>query len=666
MLTCIALALAVQQKTFDFDHKGAPVARVVEAMAEAFGEEMKADGTMSRDYVIVAFRDATAERAKQLLADAMNASWIEDDGKLILHRSHAQELEDERTDLAVYSRSIRGIQEQIEIPDRLVGEQVAQFIKVLFETAADGRTYSEGEAMRAMLPGGRALARLAKESDAEFLASLPLGVPVTFSVTGGFGTRQLPNSARPILAEFIQDQNALMELLELRAATAAPVAGMGRVSPSLQDVRVTIMTHGFDLMATIRAPRTDIPVDVEIVRFFDGPLELYVTDMQWPDGLNASIEVSELAKQSWRVRPPPTNGALSPDQPSEELLEIYLNPKEHDFLELAVSEIVIQAAEQSGESFVVVPLDWIGTGRLARYNEISIDDALDIIFRVFYEQRRLPDATIVTAITPAQARRDRVGRQEFANSFKAFRERKRDTLTPLAHVVSSSSTLFVSSLLNRLSALSRTVRSSRSDSTDLLSFYSKMTDGDRGRARTGGAIFSLAELDEEQLALLESIFGTRVNIDVWGLLLRTAEGPITSQHMAEEKSRLRNIRTSGLAIRVQTVRLTTTFFRGRNRGRATVPLQPRSMGGLAYLGAMAERAGLPVPNNDRVFRVVEEQGILMSVISGGSEVHLASYFVPAIYEGDEMVEFDDLSQSFRDQYQAALEAELRKLQDPPR
>ena len=122
MLTCIALALAIQQKTFDFDHKGAPVVRVVEAMAEAFGEEMKADGTMLRDYVIVAFRGTTAKRARELLADALNASWVEDDGELILHRSRAQELEDERTDLAVNTRFVRGIQDQIsKFPGSLTG-----------------------------------------------------------------------------------------------------------------------------------------------------------------------------------------------------------------------------------------------------------------------------------------------------------------------------------------------------------------------------------------------------------------------------------------------------------------------------------------------------------------------------------------------------------------
>ena len=271
MLTCILLSLAIQQKTFDFDHKGAPVVRVVEAMAEAFGEEMKADGTMSRDYVIVAFRDTTAERARELLADALNASWVEEKGKLILHRSHAQELEDERTDQRVHARFIRAIQEELKVPDRLVGDKAVRFLKRLYEVTGTATSYTEREAMRAKLPGSRAVSRLVVELDAELLAKLPLRVPITFSVAGGFGKRQLPSSARAVLGEFVQDQNALMDLLELHAATVDPIPAMGRVSSNVQDVRVTITLTRTRLAVRLTSPKIDEQRYVDVSLAFRSP-----------------------------------------------------------------------------------------------------------------------------------------------------------------------------------------------------------------------------------------------------------------------------------------------------------------------------------------------------------------------------------------------------------
>ena len=147
--------------------------------------------------------------------------------------------------------------------------------------------------------------------------------------------------------------------------------------------------------------------------------------------------------------------------------------------------------------------------------------------------------------------------------------------------------------------------------------------------------------------------------------MREAEGGISGQAIAERKKWLRNLGASGVAIRVQTVRRSTVFYRSRDQSGGGTPLQPTSMGRLAYLGAMAGRSGLAVPDSDYVYRFVEEQGILMSVISGGNETHVAAYFVPSIYEGDEMVDFDDLPQSFKDQYHAAVAIERAKLQDPP-
>ena len=80
---------------------------------------------------------------------------------------------------------------------------------------------------------------------------------------------------------------------------------------------------------------------------------------------------------------------------------------------------------------------------------------------------------------------------------------------------------------------------------------------------------------------------------------------------------------------------------------------------------MAQEAGLAVPNSEQVYRIVEEQGILMSVIAGGREVHLASFFVPAIFEQDVFVEFDKLPKQFLDTYRDAVKAELARRASPP-
>ncbi|MCH7905022.1 MAG: hypothetical protein IH944_10720 [Armatimonadetes bacterium] len=670
MLTCILLSLAVQQKTFDFDHKGAPVARVVAAMAEAFGEELKADGTMSRDYVIVAFRHTTAERAKELLADALNASWVEKDGELILHRSHAQELEDGRTDLEVLARFIRAIQEELEVPDRLVGEKAIRFFKTLYDSTGTRISVSVLETMTAKLPGSRAVARLVRELDAEFLAKLPLRVPIVFSVAGGFGKRQLPSSARAVLGEFIQDQNGLVDLLELRAATVDPLLDMGRVSTNVQDVRVTIMLTRTGLRVRLTSPKIDERRHVDVSLSFEAPSDLYYGSKQWPDGLDGLLNLSAIAMERTWLRPPTTPLTKSPNQPSKELLEVYLNPKEHDFLELAISEIVKQAADQSGKSFVAVPYDWTLDIRLSRYKEISLEDALDLMFLMLYQQVELADAVVVTPMTPLLARQGHVGRREFANSLKAFRNRSRDTLSPLADLYASCSSIRATSILSFMTMLSRTISTTDYGSLDLLAFYAKMNEGERSRARTGGAVFKLVDLDEEMLVLVASAYGHRLGDGPGsgaGAFTRRISGWNDGAYdRSRQESRwLRDLASSEISIRVETVRMSTPFYVRHDTNFGFLQASATSIGRLAGRGAAAQRAGLSLSDEPYLYRIVEEQGILMSVISGGSEVHLTSYFVPAIYEGDEMVPLNDLPKSFRDQYQAALEVELRKLQDPP-
>ena len=85
-----------------------------------------------------------------------------------------------------------------------------------------------------------------------------------------------------------------------------------------------------------------------------------------------------------------------------------------------------------------------------------------------------------------------------------------------------------------------------------------------------------------------------------------------------------------------------------------------SMEKLAFLAAQAKQRGEPYFDSQQLFRIVDEQAVIMSLVSNESELHLESFFVPSVFEDDEFVTFNKLPKPLLDQFDILVEAELRK------
>ena len=667
MLTAITLALALQQKTFDFDHKAAPVARVVAAMAEKLNEDISADGTLSRDIVIVAFRDSTPERARELLAKALNASWVQKDDKLTLHRSRAQRQDDDKKDRLQRVDFMRTALDNFTVPERIIGEVADEYVQDIVRAVAAGKVMYNERDLRERSPVRRGLHRLLKDLGPELLASLPDSAPTIFTLQGGFASKRLPSSAGPIVGEMLADHVSLVARLETRAGNIQTLQELAAVDPRPGAVSLVITTSPYGLDARIRIDKTG---DGELGTSADRPeLDMSVlADHQWPDGLDAPIDLSELAKERMALGGARFTNLLEKRLPSKELLEVYLKPETHDHLELASTEIVLQAADASGKSFVVVPPDWSGSMeiRLGRLNSPPIAQALDLVYyKLFTRSELYDDAVLLMPRMPATARVNRVGRREFATILEAMREREKSILEPMADMVATTNLSGASRASSLLSTLSRAMtRMHPSGSQELLMVYSRMTDAQRAAAAQGGIVLNPSDLSEEEQGLLSRTIDRHIQEDPSGQWYRSRDDTSAFYpNLARKTRELRGL-ASGFAIRISAVREQTLFYMSANDDVSRTP-QAVSPERIAYWSARGDLRSQQQMDT-LIYREVIEESLVATVVVGGREIFAGAYYVPSIYEDDAFVSFSKLSPDMIRRYEVALASERkRRGADPP-
>ncbi|MCH8979151.1 MAG: hypothetical protein IH945_07900 [Armatimonadetes bacterium] len=667
MLTTIILAITLQQKTFNFDHKAAPVARVVAAMADALDEEMSADGTLSRDIVIVAFRKTTPDRARELLAKALKASWVQKDDKLILHRSRAQRQEDVAADRSQRVEFMRGLLDGLEVPERVIGKSADEYIQEIVRAAASGKAMYNQNELRQRAPVRRGLHRLLKDLGPELLASLPAGAPTIFTLQGGFVSKRLPSSAGPIIREMLSDHVSLVERLEARAGNIIVFHDLTKIDPSPGAVSLVLTTGFYYLSARIKIER---PESGELTAWANPPeIDLSVlADHQWPDGLRVPIDLSDLAKERMALHNAGFTDLIERSLPSKELLDVYLKPESHDHLELASSQIVRQAADACGKSFVVVPQDRSGSMeiRLGRLNSPPIMQALELVYHKLFTRSELyDDAVLLMPRMPATARKDRIGRREFAAALKAMRERKQTLLEPLANMVATTNLLGASRAFSLLSSLSRAMtRMHPNGSHELLMVYSRMTDAQRAAAAQGGIVLMPSDLSEEEQGLLSRTIGRRIQEDASGQWYRARD--VTDAFYPNLTRNTRELRrlAGGFAIKISVAREPSLFYMAANDYVSRTP-QAVSPERIAFWAARGNRTPEEHTSQSVYYEVVEDL-LVATVVVGGREIFAGAYYVPSIYEDDAFVSFSKLSPEMIRRYEVALASERkRRSADPP-
>jgi hypothetical protein len=241
---------------------------------------------MTDDVVIVALRNESFERARSLLSRALNATWTEQGGRWRLHRTPAQQRQDESREFKRRLDSYTAYQERIKVPSRVVADVANAYVKDLLIHVSTTEGGSSDVLERS--PLARAVLRLAAELDPRFLARLPLGRHTVLS-----------GDSSAIVGT---DHNSVNDLIAAKAATIAD-AYHSRISAAAHSARLHIypLADRFTLRLSLPSAQGDSDHIVEDPWLqFESP----VLPRTWPDSLNTRVELSPQALELDRLGGP--------------------------------------------------------------------------------------------------------------------------------------------------------------------------------------------------------------------------------------------------------------------------------------------------------------------------------------------------------------------------
>ncbi|HXH61631.1 MAG TPA: hypothetical protein VNI20_09765, partial [Fimbriimonadaceae bacterium] len=452
------ILIAQTAQARDFDHAGAPVQRVIEQIAKAYGEKAKADGTLSRDYLILDLRNETFERAKSLIAKTLNASWQQDKhGTWILHRSKQQEQQDEHKEYEARVAAIKRYQAAIKVPARLNGRITEDFITqvVAATTLNDNKQMSD---LFQRSPANRALDRLSKELDPEFLASLPTSGVVLLSAYDTVGTIAMPKAARDIIGEALADQNALADVMDIKAGSVKRHFQFSRLADDRAQTYIVVsgatgMPESLSLPLKSGQGSLEVSGGALLMQIDPDRPPLYT----WPDSLKSPLVLSDQAREFNRLRPLNFSSSAQVTKPSDALLSYFLDTQDNDVYDLVVGAAVRQAADAEHKSYVVsASATMLGQGmRLSRKTQWTLRDALTILFPPeFADVQRTESAVTIRPTMPVSSRAAEYDRADFARALNSLEHRDKNAVEPVSAVAFESSGMY-SRARSWLSYLSR-------------------------------------------------------------------------------------------------------------------------------------------------------------------------------------------------------------------
>jgi hypothetical protein len=200
-MTTLALAVALlplQQKTITFSHPCASAAVVLDALGKELGVRMQPGGSVMQDFIIVRFEDVTVEEALKKIADALNATWTQQNGINVLTRTPAQVAKEDKDALDAATRQIqewldkRKVEGQVTLDSsRALIEEVLPLLKT-DQNTFNQQQYERQRELESRGPLGRYLTRLLKEIGAASLASGEEGQRIQYVEDPTPKQRQLP------------------------------------------------------------------------------------------------------------------------------------------------------------------------------------------------------------------------------------------------------------------------------------------------------------------------------------------------------------------------------------------------------------------------------------------------------------------------------------------
>ena len=264
-----AILLAVQQpQTVTFTHPCAHSSVTLQELGKKTGLMLEATGSVLKDYFLVRFDKVPVTTALQKIAETLNATWTEKDGKLYLGRTPAQEMAGPKEMRARLEKGIAAyIANDATKVTTWTRDRAATLLRKHILPAASFNRQAASQESNKSGPCRELLDEFIRAVGAKKLASLPEGKQVIFRWTPKQGEQPIPPALR---------QKALAWAKNI-AAFGETAAGLG--APSGGD---------FDLPGELRLSGTREPVTPDWIAFQAVVRASSIYLIMMPNGTNPS------------------------------------------------------------------------------------------------------------------------------------------------------------------------------------------------------------------------------------------------------------------------------------------------------------------------------------------------------------------------------------------
>ncbi len=243
-----ALLLLAQSQSVTFTHPCANAAVVLEALGKQLGERMTVGGSVNNDYFAVRFTDRSPEDVKRLIAETLNAEWVQRGEYLVLDRGPKQEqAEQEARDSALRGEIEKYLQQN---PGKEF--DAVDFKKRVLDALAAGDVENLNSAamqeLRKYTPDRCWNPKIVQAFGSTWLSSIEDGRTVEFKLTMG-GSSDMPPAVKTALISYLADCDKAREIATPLGVSLINLPGRPSGDSPL---KLRINRHGNRLMVTMQ------------------------------------------------------------------------------------------------------------------------------------------------------------------------------------------------------------------------------------------------------------------------------------------------------------------------------------------------------------------------------------------------------------------------------
>ncbi len=204
------LLLAQQPRTVTFTHPCAHSSVVLEALGKEMGVKMAPGGSVLQDYFALKFTDRPVEDVKRVIADTLNATWVERGDYCVLDRTAKDDKEEDDSELAALRNGI--VKYMKENPTKVVSiEEIKGVLVRLTSVSAASSEYARlSQELQSLSPKSGFGARIIRALGVDRLLAVTEERPITY-LFGHGSSSAMPPTVREVLTEYLNECSDVFE-----------------------------------------------------------------------------------------------------------------------------------------------------------------------------------------------------------------------------------------------------------------------------------------------------------------------------------------------------------------------------------------------------------------------------------------------------------------------